>query len=213
MAQTVMAQLIEFGEVQRGRLGVMIQDLTPDLAAALGVAAETGAIVSSVEPGTPADRAGLAAGAVIVAVDGQTVAGSADLRQKIWPATPRRQGRDRLSARWRASDDRGRAGRIRRAAAPSATAPGADALSGVRLVPLDRTHPAWGEVEGVVVADVAPGSRAARSGLQAGDVITAVNRQPVATIRDIDRALEQAPGAVALSVWREGQRFLVILRS
>lgn len=96
---------------------------------------------------------------------------------------------------------------------PSATAPGADALSGVRLVPLDRTHPAWGEVEGVVVADVAPGSRAARSGLQAGDVITAVNRQPVATIRDIDRALEQAPGAVALSVWREGQRFLVILRS
>jgi len=90
---------------------------------------------------------------------------------------------------------------------------GADALSGVRLVPLDRTHPAWGEGEGVVVADVAPGSRAARTGLQAGDVITAVNRQPVATIRDIDRALEQAPGAMALSVWREGQRFLVILRS
>lgn len=212
MAQTVMAQLIEFGEVQRGRLGVTIQDLTPDLASALGVESKAGAIVSSIEPGTPADRAGLSAGDVIVAVDGQTVKGSADLRQKIGLHRPDdriqitylRDGERRTTeVALDASDDQPPAGR---------ESDGSDALAGVRLVPLDSTHPGWGEVEGVVAADVAPDSRAARAGLMAGDVIIAVNRQTVATIRDIDRALEQAPGAVALSVWREGRSLLIILR-
>jgi Do/DeqQ family serine protease len=83
MAVGVMEQLVEFGEVQRGRLGVMIQDLTPDLADALDVKAATGAVIISVEPGTPADDAGLAAGDVVVAVNGETVEGSADLRRKI----------------------------------------------------------------------------------------------------------------------------------
>ncbi|MBC7140665.1 MAG: PDZ domain-containing protein, partial [Rhodobacteraceae bacterium] len=90
---------------------------------------------------------------------------------------------------------------------------GFDALAGVRLAPLDRSQPARGAVDGVVVAQVAPGSRAARAGLEPGDVITAVNRRPVDTIRDIDRALENAPGAVALTVWRDGRTLLVILRS
>ncbi|MFP4451488.1 MAG: trypsin-like peptidase domain-containing protein [Rhodosalinus sp.] len=194
MALAVMDQLVAFGEVRRGRLGVAIQDLTPDLAEALGVAAETGAIVGSVEPGTPADRAGLAAGDVIVAVDGDPVEGSADLRQKIGLRRP---------------GDEVEIAYLRDGARRTAQV----ALAGVRLAPLDRSHPAWGALEGVVVAAIAPDSPAARAGLEAGDVILAVNRRPVATIRDIDRALSAAPGAVALSVWREGQVLLVILRS
>ena len=63
-----------------------------------------------------------------------------------------------------------------------------DALAGVRL----GSHPVWGETQDVVVAEVLPGSHAARAGLEPGDVITAVNRQLVETTRDIDRALEQA---------------------
>ncbi|MGX0876702.1 serine protease DegQ [Roseovarius sp. MBR-154] len=213
MALSVMDQLVEFGEVQRGRLGVMIQDLTPDLSEALGVDAETGAIVSSVEPGTPADDAGLAAGDVIVAVDGEGVDGSADLRQRIGLRRPGdeveiayvRDG-ERLVTQVALADgggprlaerDRGES----------------DALAGVRLSPLDRNHPAWGAAEGVVVSEIAPGSRAAQAGLEAGDVITAVNRQRVGSIRDIDRALEDAPNAVALTVWRDGRTLLIVLRS
>ncbi|WP_227272056.1 Do family serine endopeptidase [Roseobacter weihaiensis] len=213
MALSVMDQLVEFGEVQRGRLGVMIQDLTPDLAEALGVDAETGAIVSSVEPGTPADDAGLAAGDVIVAVDGEGVDGSADLRQRIGL---RRPG-DEVEIAYVRDGER----LVTQVALAGGGGPrlaerdrGAiDALAGVRLSPLDRNHPAWGDADGVVVSEIAPGSRAAQAGLEAGDVITAVNRQTVGSIRDIDRALEDAPNAVALTVWRDGRTLLIVLRS
>lgn len=217
MARAVMDQLVSFGEVRRGRLGILIEDLTPDLARALGVAAEKGAVVVAVEPRTPADEAGLAAGDVIVAVDGDAVDGSADLRQKIGLRRPGDaveiaflRGEERRTARVAPVEAGGRplAGRDR-----AGTDALADALAGVRLAPLDRSHPAWGKVEGVVVAEVAPSSRAARAGLVAGDVILAVNRRPVPTIRDIDRALAEAAGAVALSVWREGRPVLVILQS
>lgn len=213
MALGIMDQLVEFGEVQRGRLGVIIQDLTPDIAQALGVEADTGAIISSVEPGTPADEAGLAAGDVIVAVNDETVEGSSDLRQKIGLRRPGdeveiaylRDG-DRETTQVTLADGGGQRLAVRDRGA-------LDALAGVRLSPLDRTHPAWGEVDGVVVDDVAPNSRAARAGLEAGDVITAVNRQPVDTIREIDRALEDAPGAVVLTVWRDGRTMLIVLRA
>ena len=213
MALAVMDQLVEFGEVQRGRLGVMIQDLTPDLAEALGVEAETGAIVSSVEPGTPADDAGLVAGDVIVAVDSEAVDGSADLRQMIGLRRPGdeveiaylRDG-ERLATQVALADGGGpRVAERDRGAS--------DALAGVRLAPLDRNHPAWGDADGVVVSEIAPGSRAAQAGLEAGDVVTAVNRRTVGSIRDIDRALEDAPNAVALTVWRDGRTLLIVLRS
>lgn len=213
MALAVMDQLVEFGEVQRGRLGVVIQNLTPDLAKALGVEAETGAVVSSVEPGTPADRAGFQAGDLIVAVDSAPVEGSADLRQKIGLRRPGdevaiaylRDGEHR-TAEVRLADSGG----TPRAASERA---GSDALAGVRLAPLDRSHPAWGKVEGIVVADIAPGSRAARAGLETGDIITAVNRQPVVTLRDMDRLLAAARGAIALTVWRNGRTMLIVPRS
>ncbi|MFP4405725.1 Do family serine endopeptidase [Rhodosalinus sp.] len=168
MALAVMDQLVEFGEVRRGRLGVAIQDLTPDLAEALDVETETGAIVGSVEPGTPADRAGLAAGDVIVAVDGDPVEGSADLRQKIGL---RRPGDEVEIAYLR--DGARRTAQVALADAggerPFAREDGrTDALAGVRLAPLDPSHPAWGALEGVAVAAIAPDSPAARAGLEAG---------------------------------------------
>jgi serine protease DegQ len=213
MALAVMDQLVEFGEVQRGRLGVTIQNLTPDLAEALDVGAKTGAIVSSVEPGTPAESAGLMAGDVIVAVNNETVEGSADLRRKIGLRRPgevveiafvRDGERQTTEVALANAGGQDLAERDR---------DGSDALAGVRLAPLDSTHPGWGEVKGVVVSEIAPRSRAAMAGLEVGDVITAVNRTPVTAVRDIDRALADAPGAVALTVWRDGRTQLVVLRS
>lgn len=213
MALAVMDQLVEFGEVQRGRLGVMIQNLTPDLAEALGVEAETGAIVSSVEPDTPADNAGLMAGDVIVAVNDEIVEGSADLRQKIGL---RRPG-DEVEIVYLRDGDRQRTnitladGGVQRASDRTGQRP--DALAGVRLVPLDRSHSAWGIVDGVVVAEITPGSPVARAGLAAGDVILAVNLKTVRSIRDIDRALENATDAVVLTIWRDGREQLIVLNS
>jgi Do/DeqQ family serine protease len=83
MARAVMTQLIEHGEVRRGRLGITIQDLTPSLADAIGLELRGGAVISEIEAGSAAARAGLAPGDVIVAVNGQPVLDADDLRNLI----------------------------------------------------------------------------------------------------------------------------------
>ena len=83
MAQSVMQQLIAYGEVRRGRLGVQVKDLTPELGESLGVAGRQGAVVDFVDVLSPAQRAGIAIGDVILSVDGELVRGAADLRNRI----------------------------------------------------------------------------------------------------------------------------------
>ncbi len=83
MARLAMEQIIEFGEVRRGRLGVVIQDITPDLAKGLRLEILDGALISQVMPGSPAESAGLEPGDVILSVDGEKVRSVADLRNKI----------------------------------------------------------------------------------------------------------------------------------
>jgi Do/DeqQ family serine protease len=83
MARSVMDQLIRYGEVRRGRLGVSIQDVTPDLAEAMGIERAAGAVITNVEQGSPADRAGLKAKDVIVAVNGRPIEGASDLRNQV----------------------------------------------------------------------------------------------------------------------------------
>ena len=83
LARRVMSQIVRYGNVRRGRLGIVIQDLTPALARKYGVPAIGGAVVRTVSPRTAAARAGLLAGDVIVAVNGRAVRGSSDLRTRI----------------------------------------------------------------------------------------------------------------------------------
>jgi Do/DeqQ family serine protease len=83
MARAVMDQILKFGEVKRGRIGIAIQELTPEIAGAIGTRRVEGAVIARVEPRSPADRAGLEAGDLVIAVNGTPVRSMAQLRNKI----------------------------------------------------------------------------------------------------------------------------------
>ena len=210
IATAVTQQLAEHGEMQRGKIGVMIQDLTPDLAEALGLDVERGALVSRVESGSPAEAAGLHDGDVIVAVNGAKVEGSRDLRNSIGLVrvgeeieldVEREQRRIRLNVRVGGKETGARIGAV--------DAP--PALQGAMLRDLEQGDSAYGRIEGVIAADVEPRSPAARNGIRPGDIIVAVNRRRVRNTEELESAFEQAGQVLALNIVRgNGQLYIVI---
>ena len=211
IATAVMRQLSEHGEMQRGRIGVMIQDLTPDLAEALELDIERGALVSRVESGSPAEEAGLQAGDVIVAVNGLETEGSRDLRNAIGMVrvgdevevdVQRERRRLRLGVRVGGADIGARLGAVE----PPPT------LEGATLRDLRQGDPAHGRIEGVIAAEVEPGSPAARNGIRPGDVIVAVNRRRVRNAADLEAAFKQAGSVLALNVVRGNAQLFIIIR-
>jgi S1-C subfamily serine protease len=211
MARAVMGQLLEFGEVRRGRLGITVQDLTPALAEALGIEIDRGAVVTAVEPGSVAERAGIAAGDVITTLNGIELEGSADLRNRIGLT---RAGETVVLGALR--DGRSMTFEARTSVTEAAPAPAApvavDKLEGAEFRNLTRDHPLYGTVEGVLVADIRPGSRAARSGLRANDVILAVNRQTVRTVEELSAALRATGPTFALNIQRDDARLFIVVQ-
>jgi len=205
MARQVMDQLVEYGEVRRGRAGIVIQDLTPALAKVLDLEVTQGALVSQVVEDSPAERAGIRAGDVIVAVNGRPVKGAADLRNRVGLL---RVGQDVGLALWR--DGRRRTVSVRITEPKSRTVKGGDVsprLAGAVFANGDGKGPA-----GVRIADVDSGSPAWNAGLRRGDVVVSVNRKPV---QDVDalRALAGDIGnTVLLNVVRGGQAFFILIQ-
>src|SRR5688572_221273 len=215
MVRKVVEQLLEHGNVQRGRIGVAIQDVTPGLAQALELATDRGALVTQVEPASPAEQAGIKPGDVIVAIDEQPIDSGADLRNTVGlvragsaiSVTAIRDG-ERRTVRTTIAPDTEAGGVAMRPADPSSVS----LLAGATISELPRDHPASGRVQGVWVAAVAPGSVAARFGLRADDIITGVNRDPVESVADLTAALNNAKPPVALQVQREGRALFLLVR-
>jgi serine protease DegQ len=211
MAAVVVAQLLEYGEVQRGRLGIYIQDLTPELAEALNLDVDRGAIVTQVDPGSPAERAGIRVEDVITELNGVPIEGSADLRNRVGLVRVgeeveleviRDGERERITAT---------VGETTSAALP-AGGQTIERLDGAEFANLGRDHPRFGQLEGVVVTRVAPNSAAARNGLREGDIITAVNRESISTVRELAQAIEDATGAIALNIVRDDTRLFIVIQ-
>lgn len=211
MAEAVVEQLIAFGEVQRGQLGVMVQDLTPDLAEALGMDTSVGAVITQVEPGSAAEDAQLQPGDLIVSVDGRPVVGAADVRSQIGL---KRVGvqveigiiRDGQTLEIKAALRNG--GQLQ-------TRPisrGTNKLLGADLRDLGPDDPQFGNLSGVVVAQVDSNSSAARAGLQVGDIILAINRVPVGSVAELREQLASVKGALALTIQRGSARIFLLIR-
>jgi Do/DeqQ family serine protease len=199
MMKSVMQQLIKYGEVKRGVLGVNIQTLTPDIAESLGLSKTQGALVSQVVDGSAAEKAGIKAGDVITAINGKPVKDAAALRNSIGmlrigekvDVTLVRDGKPRNVTAVVAERD---------AAAEAAASGLHDGLQGADL--------ADAQGGGVLVRAVAEGSPAAQRGLRANDVIVAVGRTRVANLAEFQRAT-QGQAAFVVQI-RRGSAILVI---
>lgn len=210
MARAVMDQLVEYGEVRRGRLGVLIQDITPDLAEALDIEYTAGAVVTKVEPDTPAEEAGLKSGDVIIAVDDRLVRGSADLRNQIGLKRVGNQVSLTILRDGNREEVAIRLGKASQTASRTSTA--SARLAGAEFRDLKPSDPLYGGTEGVVVSSVEVESLAARQGLQPGDLIIALNREPVTSTDQLIERLNRANGTVALTVQRGNARLFIVVR-
>ncbi len=208
MAKAVMDQLVSFGEIRRGRLGIAIQDVTPDLAEALRLDRPTGAVITNVERGSSAERAGLASGDVIVAVNRDPIDGASDLRNQIGLAPIGEKIELELIREGKRRTLTAEVAKIRIASAPAGEA--TPQLQGAMLRDID---PASGRSGGgVLVASVERGSPAWRLGLRDGDVIVAVNRNEVGSVAEASRALSRAGPVVALNVRRGNTMLYMVVR-
>jgi len=217
VAHEVMEQIIDHGEVQRGFLGVNIQNVEPGMAKQFGLSSTKGAIVSSVDPEGPAGKSGVKTGDVIVGVNNEGIDDYSDLQWTIARAGPDtnvdlhvvRDGKDmtlpvtlgeRPNTNEQASFERG----------------GSSALTGIRVEDLTpqiaRQLDMSPSTTGVVIDAVDPSSPAAEAGLTRGDVIQQVNRRDVSNTSEFNQAVRQAgSGEVLLLVNRGGNtRFVVV---
>ena len=210
MAQAVVEQLAEYGEVRRGRLGVLIQDLTPELAAALSLAISAGAVVTGVEAGSPAEEAGVATGDVMVAIDGHEVTGSADLRNRIGLVRVGGKVTVTVLRNGKRKDLEVRVAKVERATyAGDESAP---QLSGAVFQAMGSEHPLSGQVDGVVVADVERASRAWRNNIRPGDLIIAINRERVRNLEELNSALRRTGRSIAVDVIRDKTQLLIVIQ-
>ena len=208
MVHSVMDQLVQYGKVSRGRIGVAIQDVTPDLARAMALSVTQGAVVQQVEPGTPADKAGLKAGDVIIAVDGRAVHNSSELRNRI--------GLMRVGAEVKLSvlrEGKQESVTVKIAEAPAQSA-STEPTEGDSVI--DRLQGATlrddEAKKSVQVAEVEQNSPAWRSGLRPGDEITGVNRKRIHSMKEFKAVAGENPAVLALNVKRGDANLFVVVR-
>nr|MDP9141592.1 PDZ domain-containing protein [Pseudomonadota bacterium] len=194
--------------VQRGRIGVTGQDLTPELAKAFGLKEAHGAVVTRVLPKSPADKAGVMAEDLILSANGKTIETFAQLRNIVGLMRVGEQVELKVLR-----DGKPKTLKITIGKDDEAAAAGEELhprLAGATFAPVDDSARESGVDQGIVIQGIAQGSPAARSGLRQGDIILSVNRKPVATVEEF-RKLAKDKGQLLLHVRRgQGAMFLLL---
>ncbi len=204
MVRSVMDQLIQHGEVNRGQLGVSVLSLTPDYRRSLGLADDVqGALVSQVTEGSAAARAGIEAGDVITAVHGQPVKGAAELRNAIGML---QVGTSVEISLLREGKPRHLTAVLREVAQLADAAAVHPALAGADLAEAPE-----GSGGGVIIRSVQQGSPAEQSGLRTGDRIVAVNRSRISSLAQL-REVTKDQASMLIQLQRGNQTLILPLR-
>ncbi|MCL1048689.1 DegQ family serine endoprotease [Shewanella abyssi] len=203
MVNNLVEQIIEHGEVRRGVLGVLGQDLTSELAKAFGIETQHGGFINEVMPDSAADKAGIKVGDIIVSVNGRKIKSFQELRAKV--ATM-------------GAGSKVEFGLIRDGDEESVTAilggstPTATAAAGAVHPMLQGAKLENASDSGVTITDIAQGSPAAASGLIKGDVIIGVNRTKVKNLTSLKSVLGDQKDSVALKIQRDNTSIYLVLR-
>jgi Do/DeqQ family serine protease len=221
MAKHVMDELRTKGKVTRAQLGVSVQMVTSDMAESLGLKEVGGAIIGSVTPGSAADKAGLRRGDVIMAFNGQPIHDTNTLRNRVAESAPGSTAdltivRDGAQKHMSVKLDEASAGRSARAEDDS-TEENDKAALGISVVPMSTElasrYRLPRDAKGLLVQDVNPDGRAAEAGIQAGDLIEEVNRQPVTSVDELKAAVKKTTDRpLLLLVNRQGNERFVTVR-
>jgi len=217
LARQVMNQILDHGKVNRAYLGIMIQDVTPAIAKAMGLNDMKGVLVGDVTPSGPAMKSGIQRGDVILEVNGKPMADSRTLRMAISMMNPDSSVKLKLLRNGSQSDMTVKLGELpaskEEAKADEGNSKGA--LEGVTLENLDadtsRQLGLPATTMGVVVAEISPSSPVASSGLRRGDVIQEVNHQPVKNVSQLEEAIRKAGTNVLLLVNRQGNTLFIAI--
>ncbi len=203
MARYVMDQLVEFGEVRRGTLGIYVQDLTPELAGALDVGDTRGALVAEVVRDSSADRAGLRAGDVIIGIAGYPVRNMREFHN-VEGQLPIGESRSLEYLR------DGEPATVELSVAALREIDGGmldQRLAGARFEELP-VRMRSDRIKGVLLAELERGSRPARAGLREGDIVTAANRQSVKSLTEFQDSLKSSTGPLLLQIRRNGTDYV-----
>jgi serine protease Do len=193
MAKDIAPQLQEKGHVTRGWLGVSIQEMTPELAKSFGLTDNKGALVGQVLTGSPAEKAGIEQGDVIVEFDGKAISESKDLPQVVASTPVGKSVNVKLLRNGKTLDRSVKVSEMEEnVAVANAPAHKTLGITVQNLTPEMARRLRINTDSGVVVTGVEPGSPAANAGIQTGDVIREVNRKPVKDVDDLRQKVEQA---------------------
>ncbi len=217
MARSVMDQLIEYGEVKRGRIGVSIRNITPDFKQAFGLTTLEGAFVNDVTEDSPAEKAGLKQADIITGFNGEDIRDASDIRNAVGLVQPGkrtdltyiRDGKRRTTTiTVEAFDDE----REVLSADAADEIPAMESFSGASITNIPDDMELRGGEKGAYVASVRPGSKAQRAGLSKGDIIRSVGGQKVSDLKGFEDAISKKDGPIALTVERDGANLFLAVK-
>lgn len=205
MASSLVSQIIEFGEVKRGMLGIKGGELNANLAKEFNISTQQGAFISEVLPDSAAAKAGFKAGDVITEINGQKIHSFSELRAKVATSgvgkelelTYLRDGKQAKTKVTLQSDS-------------EVKTTAENIIPALKGATFNNYHSK--EVKGVEISSVEKGSIAEMRSLKKGDIIIGVNRHSVENIADLRKILDAKPSVVALNILRDGGNFYVILQ-